>query len=332
FRMNKEGEDVRLQNKMVENIKAQPVDSIILLTNFMSECKRLGCISFYREKNDDKKIQFFIGGPEYNNGHEEEGILVGDLYRMKRKEDENMLDHIEQARSEVKEHDLVKTELLSIITAEMKEVIGDIKRFMMTNIEFINKNLELIKELEKECIDEVNRVKNMENLLEKLSKLKFTYNENLYKSEFYTLPKVKSQKKLIYRDTPMELNNLEKISYVCEIKTTEGLKKLESGIEIEIKKLMDNDYIQDLESTWVNNLRPVVKPDRIIRITTNLVSLNKFVEQDKCSLSRIDEILCNLSKKEVFSKIDLKDGLFQIPLAEKNRHKTAFRYKHKLYE
>jgi len=63
--MNKEGEDVRLQNKMVENIKAQPVDSIILLTNFMSECKRLGCISFYREKNDDKKIQFFIGGPEY---------------------------------------------------------------------------------------------------------------------------------------------------------------------------------------------------------------------------------------------------------------------------
>lgn len=95
---------------------------------------------------------------------------------------------------------------------------------------------------------------------------------------------------------------------------------------------MDNDYIQDLESTWVNNLRPVVKPDRIIRITTNLVSLNKFVEQDKCSLSRIDETLCNLSKKEVFSKIDLKDGLFQIPLAEKNRHKTAFRYKHKLYE
>lgn len=105
-------------------------------------------------------------------GIDQKGILVGDLYRMKRKEDENMLDHIEQARSEVKEHDLVKTELLSIITAEMKEVIGDIKRFMMTNIEFINKNLELIKELEKECIDEVNRVKNMENLLEKLSKLK----------------------------------------------------------------------------------------------------------------------------------------------------------------
>jgi len=37
-------------------------------------------------------------------GIDQKGILVGDLYRMKRKEDENMLDHIEQARSEVKEH------------------------------------------------------------------------------------------------------------------------------------------------------------------------------------------------------------------------------------
>ena len=44
----------------------------------------------------------------------------------------------------------------------------------------------------------------------------------------------------------------------------------------------------------------------------------------------MDEIIFSLHGKKWFSKIDLKDGFFQIPLREEDKHKTAFRHKHKL--
>lgn len=43
-------------------------------------------------------------------------------------------------------------------------------------------------------------------------------------------------------------------------------------------------------------------------------------------------MIYNLKEMSYFSKIDLKDGFFQVPLAEEDRFKTAFRFKHQLYE
>lgn len=109
-------------------------------------------------------------------------------------------------------------------------------------------------------------------------------------------------------------------------------KQWEGKIEEAIRKLLSEGYIRKSESTWVNNIRPVLKLDGSIRITTNLVALNKIVELDGYSLPNIDEMLCNLKNMEYFTKLNMKDGFFQIPLAEKDRHKTTFRYKHRLYE
>lgn len=84
-----------------------------------------------------------------------------------------------------------------------------------------------------------------------------------------------------------------KAKYECEIKTLKDqrvvekvyntLKQLENQIEIAIEKLLKKGYIKKSESTWVNNLRPVLKPDGSIRVTTNLIALNKLVELDKYS-------------------------------------------------
>lgn len=133
-----------------------------------------------------------------------------------------------------------------------------------------------------------------------------------------------------------------KHNYECEINTNPGErvveriyslpKKLQAGIDKAMKNLIEKKYIQKSQSTWVNNIRPVIKPSRDIRVTTNLVALNKLVKLYRYSLPNIDEIIYNLKGKKFFTKLDIEDGVFRIPLAKKDRHKTAFRYKHRLYE
>ncbi|KAF9745490.1 Retrovirus-related Pol polyprotein from transposon opus, partial [Nosema granulosis] len=160
--------------------------------------------------------------------------------------------------------------------------------------------------------------------------------------KFFVLPKVKTEKILIGRETIRLFMKNEKHSYECEIKTPEGLrviervyslpKQLEKGIDEALEELLSKNYVRKSESTWLSNIRPVIKPNGKIRITTNLVALNKLVDLDRYSLPSIEQMLYDLRGMKYFSKLDLKDGFFQIPLAEKDKHKTAFRIKHKLYE
>ncbi|KAI4293527.1 hypothetical protein PAPHI01_2801, partial [Pancytospora philotis] len=131
-------------------------------------------------------------------------------------------------------------------------------------------------------------------------------------------------------------------SYECEIRTPEGRrvveatyplpKKMEEGTGKAIENLLDKKHIVGSKSSWVNNIRPVMKDNGEVRITTNLVRLNKLVELDGYSLPRMEHMIFSLRGQTWFSKVDLKDGFFQIPLRKEDRHKTAFRYQHRLYE
>ena len=60
--------------------------------------------------------------------------------------------------------------------------------------------------------------------------------------------------------------------------------------------------------------------------------LNRQVEQEAYSLPKIQEVIESMEGNKVLSVIDLKDGYFHIPLAEEDRHKTAFRIGNRLYE
>ncbi|WUR04560.1 endonuclease [Vairimorpha necatrix] len=172
--------------------------------------------------------------------------------------------------------------------------------------------------------------------------LDFSYGGKSYRSKFFIFPKVEKFKILVGKKTLQEILKRVSSNRICEINTIKGEKivekvytlpkKLEEGVEKSIKELLRKNYIRKSKSTWLNNLRPVIKPDGSIRVTTNLVSLNKLVELDNYSLPHIDKLLYGLRGKKYFSKLDLKDAFFCIELAEKDRYKTAFRFKHLLYE
>jgi hypothetical protein len=54
--------------------------------------------------------------------------------------------------------------------------------------------------------------------------------------------------------------------------------------------------------------------------------VNDITVKDSNSLPRIDDTIDALSGAKYFSTADLKSGYYQIPVAEKDRHKTAFSF------
>jgi hypothetical protein len=52
--------------------------------------------------------------------------------------------------------------------------------------------------------------------------------------------------------------------------------------------------------------------------------VNDITVKDSHPLPRIDNTIDALSGAKYFSTADLKSGYYQIPVAEKDRHKTAF--------
>ena len=142
--------------------------------------------------------------------------------------------------------------------------------------------------------------------------------------------------------TDMNLNTGLYPGEKCRIKTLEGkevraaecnIKKgMQDLVNIAIEDLLKKKYIARSTSTWNNMIRPVLKPDKSIRLCLNLMALNEITESDKHRLPNIDDILDTMQGNEYFSVLDLKEGYYQIELEPSDRYKTAFTINNKKYE
>ncbi len=71
--------------------------------------------------------------------------------------------------------------------------------------------------------------------------------------------------------------------------------------------------------------RFVPKKDGGVRVTTDFRGLNNATVTDSYPMENVREVLDWLSSKSIFSTFDLKDGFFQVELAEDSKKQTAVR-------
>lgn len=106
----------------------------------------------------------------------------------------------------------------------------------------------------------------------------------------------------------------------------------EAAIEAEIEKNLRLNIIRESHSPWCSRIVMVTKSDGSWRMCIDYRALNAVTIKDSYVSPRIDEIYDALTDAGIFSVLDATSGYYQIAMEEKDKEKTAFSFKGRLYE
>ena len=96
-------------------------------------------------------------------------------------------------------------------------------------------------------------------------------------------------------------------------------------IREEIHKLNDRGTIRPSKSPWAAQVLCVKKKDGTMRLCVDWHRLKSLLVVDSGGLGDMENMFSNFKDKRYFTQIDLAAGFRQLPIAEKDKHKTAFR-------
>lgn len=82
------------------------------------------------------------------------------------------------------------------------------------------------------------------------------------------------------------------------------------------------DIIEKAEgpTPWVSPIVVAPKPNGDIRLCVDMRQANQAIIRERYPIPAVDEILQNLNRSSVFSKLDLKLAFHQIELSEQSRN------------
>ena len=100
----------------------------------------------------------------------------------------------------------------------------------------------------------------------------------------------------------------------------------------QLDKLLALGLIRPSTSPFASPVLFVKKKDGSLRLCIDYRGLNKVSVKNRYPLPRVDELLDRLHGAQVFSKIDLASGYYQVRIAEEDIPKTAFRTRYGHYE
>ena len=101
---------------------------------------------------------------------------------------------------------------------------------------------------------------------------------------------------------------------------------LKERLKNELDRLTKGKVISPIQepTDWVSSMIATKKPDGNIRLCIDPHHLNRALKRSHYPLPVIEEILPELSKAKVFSKVGLKEGFLQVELDEESSKLTVF--------
>jgi len=100
----------------------------------------------------------------------------------------------------------------------------------------------------------------------------------------------------------------------------------------QLEDLLEKQFIRPSVSPWGAPVLLVKKKKGSSRLCIDYRQLNKLTIKNKYPLLRIDDLMDQLHRAVVFSKIDLRSGYHQISVKAEDVQKTTFRSRYGHYE
>ena len=94
--------------------------------------------------------------------------------------------------------------------------------------------------------------------------------------------------------------------------------------ETEVQRMLRDGIIEPSMSSWASPVVLVPKKDGKLRFCVDYRRLNAVTVKDSYPIPRMDECLDSLGEANVFTTLDCNSGYWQVPVASKDREKTAF--------
>ena len=103
-------------------------------------------------------------------------------------------------------------------------------------------------------------------------------------------------------------------------------------VKQELKAMLAEGVIEPSQSDWASPIVLVRKKDGSIRLCVDYRKLNAQSKVDAYPMPRIEDILDRVGKANFITTLDLAQGYWQVPVADEDRHKTAFTSRFGLYQ
>ena len=100
----------------------------------------------------------------------------------------------------------------------------------------------------------------------------------------------------------------------------------------QLQELLEKNFIRPSSSPWGAPVLFVKKKDGSLRTCIDYRELNKVTIKNKYPLPHIDELFDHLRGSAVYSKLDLRQGYYQLKIREADISKTAFNFRYGHFE
>ena len=95
-------------------------------------------------------------------------------------------------------------------------------------------------------------------------------------------------------------------------------------VQQELQEMLEQGIIEPSTSEWAAPIVLVKKKDSSLRLCVDYRRLNSVSLSDAYPMPRIDDMIDRLGKAHFITTLDLMRGYWQVPVADDDRHKTAF--------